>query len=113
LKEREKMDENTIINFCGEFPEDFTSIDINSDPNFIFENDPEYELVRLFDADGNTVLVNSFLECQHYVKGGWDYLPLQLNESFFHNAFLGFCFVAVVIGFIFSQRSFFKGFKKA
>ena len=43
------MDENTIINLCGEFPEDFTSVDINSDPNFIFENDPEYELVRLFD----------------------------------------------------------------
>ena len=54
------------------------------------ENDPEYELVRLFDADGNTVLVNSFLECQHYVKGGWDYLPLQLNEIFFIMLFWDF-----------------------
>ena len=100
------MDENTIINFCGEFPEDFAYIDINSDPNFIFENDPEYELVRLFDADGNTVLVNSFLNVNTMLRR-LDYWPLQLNESFY-NAFLGFCFVAVVIGFIFSQRSFFK-----
>ena len=100
------MNENVIINLCGEFPKDFVNLDINSDPNFVFKNDPNYNLVKLFDSDGNTVFVNSFLECQHYVKGGWDYLPLQLNESFFHNVFLGFCFLTVVLGFLFSKKIF-------
>ena len=28
-----------------------------------------------FDSEGNTVFVNSYNECQHYVSGGWDFTP--------------------------------------
>ena len=41
------MNENVIINLCGEFPKDFVNVDINSDPNFVFKNDPNYNLVKL------------------------------------------------------------------
>jgi len=52
-----------IVNICGKYPEDFVDVDINSNPNYIFENDIKYETVQLFDYDTNTVFVNSFIEC--------------------------------------------------
>tara|TARA_B100000965_G_scaffold282202_1_gene240022 strand:+ start:2386 stop:4170 length:1785 start_codon:yes stop_codon:yes gene_type:complete len=60
-----------IIESCGEYPDDFVEQDIDSDPNFVFNPDPDFINVRLQDSDGNVAIVNSFLECQHYVKGGW------------------------------------------
>jgi hypothetical protein len=55
------VEDELIINICGKHPEDFVDIDINSNPNYIFENDPKYETVQLFDYDTNTVFVNSFI----------------------------------------------------
>ncbi len=56
---------------CGEsdLKPDFEAIGNN--PNFVFENDPNFESLRLFDFDGNIVNVNSWLECANYVNGGW------------------------------------------
>jgi len=48
---------------------DFESI--ASNPNFVFENDPEFSSIRLFDIENNVVNVNSWLECANYVNGGW------------------------------------------
>tara|TARA_B110000444_G_C18633711_1_gene498088 strand:- start:437 stop:745 length:309 start_codon:yes stop_codon:yes gene_type:complete len=78
-----------IANICGVQPEGFEKIDISSDPNFVFKNDNNYAATQLFDGEGNTVFVNSYLECQHYVMGGWDYTPLKnaeilLQESLFY-----------------------------
>jgi hypothetical protein len=42
-----------------------------NNPNFVFEYDPNFESLRLFDFDGNVVNVNSWLECANYVNGGW------------------------------------------
>ena len=98
---------NEIIQaFCGEYPSDFEDKDISSDPNFVFQNDPAYEAVKLYDIDGNSVFVNSFFECQHYVSGGWDYLPQQRNESFYHNSLFIFSVVSVILGFIFIKKYF-------
>ena len=44
---------------------------IGNDPNFVFQNDPNFETLRLFDVDNNVVNVNSWIECAHYVSGGW------------------------------------------
>ena len=54
-----------------------------NDPNFIFENDPSYQGVKLWDQDGNAAFVNSFLECEHYVSGGWVQSPTSslISES--------------------------------
>src|SRR6056300_1914002 len=73
---------SVLINICGNQPEGFVKIDISSDPNFVFENDLNYAAKQLFDGEGNTVFVNSYLECQHYVLGGWDYTPLKNSEIF-------------------------------
>ncbi len=45
--------------------------EIGNNPNFVFENDPNFETIRLFDLNGNVVNVNSWLECANYVNGGW------------------------------------------
>jgi ABC-type antimicrobial peptide transport system permease subunit len=78
-----------IANICGVQPEGFEKTDISSDPNFVFKSDANYAATQLFDIEGNTVFVNSYLECQHYVMGGWDYTPLKnaeilLQESLFY-----------------------------
>tara|TARA_B100000683_G_scaffold277379_1_gene335539 strand:+ start:2854 stop:3177 length:324 start_codon:yes stop_codon:yes gene_type:complete len=57
---------------CGEIPENQDLSTIASDPNFIFVNDLEFNTIRLFDIDGNIINVNSWIECAHYVNGGWD-----------------------------------------
>ena len=56
---------------CGTKPIDEEFIEIGSDPNFVFQNDPNFESLRLFDVDNNVVNVNSWIECAHYVSGGW------------------------------------------
>ena len=80
-----QLSKNEIIDICGIYPQDFEKIEIQSDENFTFVNDPNYAAVQLFDVDSNTVFVNSFRECEHYVNGGWNYFPNQINESDYHN----------------------------
>ena len=60
-----------IENNCGISPNNQELVEIASDPNFVFENDPSYNAITLFDLEGNVVNVNSWLECAHYVNGGW------------------------------------------
>ena len=56
---------------CGENIDNIQYSDPGNDPNFVFENDPLFIAIRLFDADGNIINVNSWIECAHYVNGGW------------------------------------------
>ena len=63
--------EKEIENNCGISPNNQELVDIASDPNFVFENDPSYNAITLFDLEGNVVNVNSWVECAHYVNGGW------------------------------------------
>lgn len=74
--------ENEVIYFCGSYPEDFEKILINNESNFIFEPDPFYKPIALFDIEKNTVTVNSFTECEHYVTGGWNFNPIKEQELF-------------------------------
>ena len=74
--------ENKIVKIiCGEYPDNFKKVEIKSDENFVFENDPSYITVQLFDRDENTVYVNSFIECEHYVTGGWDQNSIIILEN--------------------------------
>ena len=66
---------STVEELCGVYPEDFEKLDISSNPNFVFTNDPNYPAKQLFDADSNKISVNSFVECEHYVSGGWNFTP--------------------------------------
>tara|TARA_B100001029_G_C15059805_1_gene457437 strand:+ start:310 stop:627 length:318 start_codon:yes stop_codon:yes gene_type:complete len=67
------MEDNLVLieNNCGLKPINQELVEIGSDPNFVFLNDPEFSTMRLFDIDGNIINVNSWIECAHYVNGGW------------------------------------------
>ena len=56
---------------CGIKPIDVEIVEIGSDPNFIFVNDPNFNTLTLYDVEGNIINVNSWTECAHYVNGGW------------------------------------------
>ena len=98
------MHKKTAV-ICGEsdLKPDFEAIGNN--PNFVFENDPNFETVRLFDFDGNIVNVNSWLECANYVNGGW-----TNNVSDFINGeqilFFFFCSAFILVTFFESKFSF-------
>ena len=71
------MIENFEI-ICGVSPQNNENLNFQvSDPNFVFENDPLFETIVLYDRDGNVVNVNSWIECAHYVNGGWDTVNYQ------------------------------------
>lgn len=65
------MEKTDVIEICGQYPKDHKTVDISSIPNFIFENDPSFKSINIFDEIGNAITVNSFQECEHYVLGGW------------------------------------------
>ena len=89
-----------IEEICGNYPEGFEKLDISSDPNYVFVNDPNYSTKQLFDAEGNKVFVNSFIECEHYVSGGWGFSPLKTQEIFSQDLVLYFVIFGVVISFL-------------
>jgi len=96
----------SIENICGNQPDGFVKLDISSDPNFVFVNDPSYSTKQLFDEDGNTVFVNSYTECVHYVSGGWDYTPVKNTELQFQNNLT--YLVIVLLIFTFFKRNIFS-----
>ena len=88
-----------IEQICGNYPEGFKKLDISSDPNYVFVNDPGYPARQLFDSEGNKVFVNSFIECEHYVSGGWGFSPLKNQELFHQELLLYFIIFGVIISF--------------
>ena len=67
--------------------------------------------MQLFDIDENTVFVNSFIECEHYVTGGWVYDPIQNLETSMHFLIIGGIFLSVIIKFILFQNQSFTIWK--
>tara|TARA_B100001996_G_scaffold352136_1_gene312647 strand:+ start:2999 stop:3316 length:318 start_codon:yes stop_codon:yes gene_type:complete len=67
-----ETDLKSIESQCGIAPKNVSFEEIASNPNYVFKNDPSYETIILYDADGNVVNVNSWIECAHYVNGGWN-----------------------------------------
>lgn len=99
-----------VIQFCGDYPNDFVSINISSNPNYVFEPDGSFSAVKLHDIDGNTVFVNSFIECEHYVMGGWNYNFSDIN-NFSYTEFSVLLVVAISIHFLFNKTKKFKNLK--
>ena len=98
------MENEIVIKICGSYPIDFVKVDIENNPNFVFQNDLGFETINVFDSDGNTASVNSFLECEHYVSGGWDVIPIERAETFYFDLFSIFAVLSVIVGFIFSKK---------
>ena len=90
-----------VIKFCGEYPSNFVSANIASSPDYVFTPDSSFSAVKLHDIDGNTVLVNSFIECEHYVMGGWSYTFAEINNSYVEFSLL--LVIAMSIHFLFNK----------
>ena len=55
---------------CGEIPIDHKK-EIITGSDYIFEVDPNFIPINLYNFWGNSATVNSFSECLHYVEGGF------------------------------------------
>lgn len=95
------QDYSTIIDICGKKPEGIELIDPGNDPSFIFTPDPNFSTIALFDIDGNTVNMNSWVECAHYVKGGWlDSVSAFIN----YEKYTFFFLVAITMAYLIGRR---------
>ena len=65
------MSSNSIISICGDEPTGFIKAN-PTDSNFIFENDPSFQALNLYDFFGRSATVNSYTECYYYVELGFE-----------------------------------------
>jgi hypothetical protein len=85
-----------ITAICGSSNQFDLLDNISNNPNYVFENDPSYETVVLFNESGNIINVNSWIECANYVNGGWfnsSYLETNGEKYLFYITFLSFVVV--------------------
>ncbi len=73
------MASNKVTEICGPTPQNYKG-DISSTEEIIFQNDPNFEAINLYDFWGNGATVNSFQECSHYVSGGWDIAKITIFD---------------------------------
>ena len=86
------MDWNTET-ICGEVPLDYEPVDPN-DSNYIFEADKNFIPINLHNFWGDSVTVNSFIECANYVEGGFrENIYSIFDISFFTIGLLGSAFI--------------------
>ena len=77
---------NDVIQICGPYPDGFTKAAISSDANYVFK-----KMILIFyplkfgTLIATQIFVNSFKECEHYVSGGWNYIPEQNSEYLLQN----------------------------
>ena len=89
-----------VEELCGVYPEDFEKLDISSNPDFVFTNDPNYSTKQLFDTAGNKISVNSFVECEHYVSGGWNFTPVESSEFLLQDYLIYISLFLLVLTFL-------------
>ena len=63
--------EELVVKICG--VETYNSENIEIPENTIFPVDVNFLPVNLYDIEGNVVTTSSWIECRHYVSGGWIY----------------------------------------
>ena len=97
----------TIFNvekICGINVGEYSLESIQNNPNFIFENDPNYETVVLYSSEGAVINVNSWIECANYVGGGWSNgLISSSNSEMYYFLFLT-GFLLTLFGYKFLQK---------
>ena len=86
------MDWN-IETICGEVPLDYKPVDLN-DSNYIFEADKNFIPINLHNFWGDSVTVNSYIECSNYVEGGFrENIYSIFDISFITIGLLGSAFI--------------------
>ena len=92
------IDPLKIEEICGENPLGVEYVNPGNDPNFVFTPDTNFEVLPLYDVAGNTINVNSWFECVHYVTGGWS--NTLIIEYFEGDKFVFFSALALSIGYL-------------
>ncbi len=93
-----------IESICGLKPIGVEIPNIESNPNFIFESDLNFAAKTLYDVEGNIINVNSWIECAHYVNGGWSNILLTNFQGDKYLAIFLVCVTALTIFSDFYKR---------
>jgi len=100
-----------VIKFCGEYPNGFVPVNISNSPDYVFKPDSSFNVVKLHDIEGNTVFVNSFVECEHYVMGGWNYNLSNIN-NFSYSEFSILLIFVISLHFLLNKTQILKKYFK-
>lgn len=92
-----------IENICGNKPVGYIQEEIGNDPNFVFEADPNYVAVQIYNKQGKAITVNSYKECEHYYYGGWVYESNSGYELSLHTGLLVFVVLVFTLQLIFQK----------
>lgn len=71
-----------VVEVCGESNTTLSNLDYDNNPNYVFEIDETFVPINLVNSSGNVITVNSYLECQNYVEGGWKKTNTYNNQNF-------------------------------
>ena len=64
------MNVSEVELICGDTPVGYKQ-EIITGSNYVFDIDPNFTPLNLYNFWGNAATVNSFSECLHYVEGGF------------------------------------------
>lgn len=98
------MDNLEII--CGSKPSDYIQEIIGNDPNYIFEADPDFSPIQIYNKEGRAITVNSYIECEHYFSGGWTFSSNSGYELSLQSSLL--FFVILIYSFQIVYKKFFR-----
>jgi hypothetical protein len=95
-----------IYKICGDEGRLSDLKSITNDPNYVFENDLNYDTIVLMNEQGNVINVNSWIECANYVNGGWfsDKIDLVNGEKYVFFGVLMCLFVYFSYSFLQKRR---------
>ncbi len=97
---------------CGIEPINNIRLDSSTENNIIFENDPDYNNINLYDIESNAVTTSSWNECFHYASSGWDYYidgsKIILNSIKLTSFGFIFLLIFTLILFVFLWSAFVK-----
>ena len=94
---------NLIESICGLPPaglKKFTA----QDSQYIFENDPSFNAINLYDFFGRAATVNSYKECYYYVELGFE--PSKITIFDYLQYLIIFVASLAILYFVFSKNKY-------
>ena len=73
------MQNTEITSICGPSPTNFVPVN-PTDSSYVFQNDPTFPALNLYDFFGRGATVNSFQECAYYVQEGWEPFKITIFD---------------------------------
>lgn len=92
------MPNEKVESICGPTPDNFKE-PIISGSNYIFENDPDFPALNLYNFFGDGATVNSFTECFYYVGEGWEPSKITIYDVLLGVSALFFSSLIILIFF--------------